>query len=833
MADLKISAATPNPAPAGTDNFATDKSGADFRTSLAQVNAFILASAGDVFKVGTPANTEVGVWTGDGTIKGDPNLEWNGATLLNAAGGGEIGGSLAAAGRVVNGTASSTFATLRPRATDTNTGIGSSALDVMNFITGGVNRAFVNASGFSVATGQLFLPGYSFPSADGSADQILSTDGAGVLSFKDQAPGGGLLSVKYLFDTATAAADPGPGNIRFNNATPSLVTAIYIDAIDENALDVSNILNLITTNDRLYIQSKEDATDFLVFNVTAPITDNTGWFTITGTVEASGNLPTNGEEQLVVLQIGGAASGGGDVFKVGTPVNDQLPVWTGDGTIEGSANFNVIGASLEAVNANGPALKNVAVSFSVPTVLVDRADANTGLGGSPGDTNLLSLIVNGNEAGRGSHISGVPQFSVGDGTVTRPGLSFISDTLSGLARLASSEVSIVAASTEIARFGALGMDTRGLNIFNGDTTTLPLSITAGSDGTGIGGTLTLRAGASGASGAKGGSVLIEATNGAGGGAEGGDVTLNCGNASGSGDDGGDFLAMAGAGIGGGGTGGNATVEAGTHNGGGIGGIASLIGGEGNNGTGIGGAAKVIGGLGGTNGGDGANAEVTGGAGVSAASDGDGGDAVITGGAGAGTGADGEVILAVVGATNIVFDPTSGRLEQGAETFAYLSERRVVNDAAQARRTTVYALTTAFVDITMDTTDIETDAAVIDHDLVTNTDNIIFGEAGTYEITYDMEVICTAVSGDPVIDMGCRVRLNDLGTGIAGSHANPYSYRDGSVGGDDGNIQKHISNTFLVTVAATDFITLQLDKTEITGTATFNVSKICMKARRLT
>ena len=157
---------------------------------------------------------------------------------------------------------------------------------------------------------------------------------------------------------------------------------------------------------------------------------------------------------------------------------------------------------------------------------------------------------------------------------------------------------------------------------------------------------------------------------------------------------------------------------------------------------------------------------------------------------------------------------------------------VANDAAQARRTTVYALTTAFVDITMDVTDIETDSAVIDHDLATNTDNIIFGVAGTYEVTYDFDVICTAVTGDPIIDMGCRVRLNDAGTGINGSLADPYVFRDGSVGGDNGQFQVHVSNTFIVTVAATDFITLQLDKTELSGTATFNVSKICVKARRL-
>ena len=36
---------------------------------------------GDVSKVNTPANNQVGVWTGDGTIEGDSNFTWNGTTL--------------------------------------------------------------------------------------------------------------------------------------------------------------------------------------------------------------------------------------------------------------------------------------------------------------------------------------------------------------------------------------------------------------------------------------------------------------------------------------------------------------------------------------------------------------------------------------------------------------------------------------------------------------------------------------------------------------------------------------------------------------------------------
>lgn len=43
------------------------------------------AGSGDVVKVGTPVNNEIGVWTGDGTIEGDTNFTWD-ATVLTITG---------------------------------------------------------------------------------------------------------------------------------------------------------------------------------------------------------------------------------------------------------------------------------------------------------------------------------------------------------------------------------------------------------------------------------------------------------------------------------------------------------------------------------------------------------------------------------------------------------------------------------------------------------------------------------------------------------------------------------------------------------------------------
>lgn len=64
------------------------------------------AGSGDVSKVGTPADNQIGVWTGDGTIEGDSNLTWDASTLsvtgdvdftstLSAATGNEVAFTLA------------------------------------------------------------------------------------------------------------------------------------------------------------------------------------------------------------------------------------------------------------------------------------------------------------------------------------------------------------------------------------------------------------------------------------------------------------------------------------------------------------------------------------------------------------------------------------------------------------------------------------------------------------------------------------------------------------------------------------------------------------------
>lgn len=117
---------------------------------------------------------------------------------------------------------------------------------------------------------------------------------------------------------------------------------------------------------------------------------------------------------------------------------------------------------------------------------------------------------------------------------------------------------------------------------------------------------------------------------------------------------------------------------------------------------------------------------------------------------------------------------------------------------QVRRTTNYTVTTAWTDITFDTTDIETKPSTIEHD-TTNTARINIKETGLYMVNYTAELD----GGDYQI----RSRLDDT-TVIPGSERQESNYA--------GEIHE-VSGSFLVnlTTTGTHYITLQMLQTSAT------------------
>lgn len=141
---------------------------------------------------------------------------------------------------------------------------------------------------------------------------------------------------------------------------------------------------------------------------------------------------------------------------------------------------------------------------------------------------------------------------------------------------------------------------------------------------------------------------------------------------------------------------------------------------------------------------------------------------------------------------------------GANTTDLL-DRPTALTAVQIRRTTNFTVPATWGDITFGTVDVQNDVSVLSADTV-NTDRIIIGQDGLYEITYDGVVNDGGVF---------RLRVNDSIV-INGSTKNIFSTASGGPVTSDFNVD--VSNTVLVELNLGDFITFQAQQTS-TGAAT--------------
>ncbi len=100
-------------------------------------------------------------------------------------------------------------------------------------------------------------------------------------------------TLEWRFDTTTTEADPGNRNFRMDNATPASVTELYVNDTSVGGADGGNFLTGLNVGDQIYIQETNDAANFILAQVSATPTDNTGWWTIPVTISDSGTLFSN------------------------------------------------------------------------------------------------------------------------------------------------------------------------------------------------------------------------------------------------------------------------------------------------------------------------------------------------------------------------------------------------------------------------------------------------------------------------------------------------------------------------------------------------------------
>jgi len=194
--------------------------------------------------------------------------------------------------------------------------------------------------------------------------------------------------VGYDFSTTTTMADPGSGNVRFNNATLASVSQIAIDDLDKNGVDQSAYIALFddsTNTIKGTLVFRTGGGDVATFNITG-LTDNSGWSQIAVAHVASSGTFSNGEDTFIGFtragDKGADGAGSGDVSGPASATDNALARYDGTGgktlqnsgvTVDDSGNIaanNLSGTNTgdeSAASATASGIVELATSAEVTT----------------------------------------------------------------------------------------------------------------------------------------------------------------------------------------------------------------------------------------------------------------------------------------------------------------------------------------------------------------------------------------------------------------------------------------------------------------------------------
>ena len=148
------------------------------------------------------------------------------------------------------------------------------------------------------------------------------------ISFVASGEDGAIPGYFYKFDTGTTDADPGAGELRFNNGTYASATAIYIDDADANGVTTQADTATWGGSDSvikgfIHIVDINDSTTYARFKVGAAVTDATGYNKITVAHLASNNTFSAADE-LSVTFVRNGDFGDAATIEVGTVTGNTV-----------------------------------------------------------------------------------------------------------------------------------------------------------------------------------------------------------------------------------------------------------------------------------------------------------------------------------------------------------------------------------------------------------------------------------------------------------------------------------------------------------------------------
>jgi len=112
-------------------------------------------------------------------------------------------------------------------------------------------------------------------------------------------------SFDYTFDTSVTDSDPGPGKLKFNNASLNLATVLRLDDLDDTSADIQEYVRGINNSSaaikgHFRISKKSNLSVFGLFTITS-ISEEQGFFNISCSfVSGSSNTPFVNSEDILI-----------------------------------------------------------------------------------------------------------------------------------------------------------------------------------------------------------------------------------------------------------------------------------------------------------------------------------------------------------------------------------------------------------------------------------------------------------------------------------------------------------------------------------------------------
>lgn len=140
----------------------------------------------------------------------------------------------------------------------------------------------------------------------------------------------------YTFDEDTTATDPGTGKLKFNHATLSSATALYISETTNAAINASGALatwddGTSTVRGTLKVTKQTNAAVFAQFNITGTITDGGTWDTFTVAYVTGNGVLADGDLLVVQFVAKGDKGDTGATGSAGTGFTREFMTSTGSG----------------------------------------------------------------------------------------------------------------------------------------------------------------------------------------------------------------------------------------------------------------------------------------------------------------------------------------------------------------------------------------------------------------------------------------------------------------------------------------------------------------------